>query len=385
MSGGKPGWGQPASDRGKTALLAVTGNGCRTLARLRSAFPKADAYLPEKFRGTVPTGAADGDDHRVYHFSPPVRPVIADLFHRYDYLVLLIALGAAVRLIAPLLQSKTRDPAVVVADEAGRYAISLVSAHRGGANDLARKVGSAIRGIPVITTASEVQGTLAVDQLGREWGWTLEGEENLTQVSAASVNGEPVGLIQESGEKLDPDALPENWTCFSSCEQALQSGWKGSGWILITHRLLGSREESLREKGVLFRPRSLVLGVGCSRGAPAEEMEALIRQTLQENRLSLASIRCLASITLKRDEDGLRELAQRYQWPLCFYAPEELNRIPIPRPSDYVWAVTGAYAVSQPAALLNAGADRLLVEKEKSRNATLSVALADLGRLPGHV
>ncbi len=353
------------------AFAAVTRRGVQTMLRLYDSMPEADLYVPEKF--AVLAGDVSGASRTVRPFSA-LKVVLPELFRGYRQLVLFTSLGAATRLLAPLLVDKRRDPAVVVVDEGGSYAISLLSAHLGGANDLARKVAAYLGAQPVITTASDLQGTLAIDLLGKKWGWHLELEENLTRVCAAVVNGEPVGVLQESGEKLDAfDG--ENLFFYASLEEAVKFFPRMCAWVIITHRLLEEEIQALQDRMIIWRPRCLVLGVGCSRGASAEAIESLIRQTLAAHRLSFHSVHTLASITLKQNEPGLLQVAERFGWRLQFYEATALNRVPVAHPSDVVYRVTGAYAVSQPAAVLAAGGGPLLVEKVKNDQVTLSVAL----------
>lgn len=360
------------------ALLAVTRNGCRTLEHLKQSLPQADVFFPSSFADEIKIGYKSERSERLKPYQVSLRKLLESTFHRYRGWVLILAVGAAVRLLAPLLRGKADDPAVVAADEGGQHVVSLLSAHRGGANQLARETALILGARPVITTASEVQQTVAVDTLGQEWGWTLAQETGMTRLSAAVVNGETIGVIQESGptnwlSQLELET--GRWRFFASCAEARPFLEQAAAWLVITHRLPGEEERRFAARGALYHPKSLCLGVGCSRGTPAAELEDLIRDVLARHRLAFDAIRCLSSITLKSDELGLLELAERYGWTLSFYDADRLNRIPIPHPSDYVYQVTGSHGVSQPAALLSAHADRLLVEKEKSRNATLSIAV----------
>ncbi|PTX64570.1 cobalt-precorrin 5A acetaldehyde-lyase [Melghirimyces profundicolus] len=368
---------QEARDGEGIALLAVTRRGCRQLDRLRRAWPRADAFVPSKFAGETRQAMEDGAG-RLIPYQGPLRSWLKSTFHRYRGWVMWVAVGAAVRTLAPLLRGKKEDPAVVAVDEGSRHAVSLLSAHRGGANRLTREVSHLLGARPVITTASEVQETLAVDELDRDRGWVPGDDTGMTRLSAAVINGETIGVVQESGEE---DWLPEEeaqsgrWLRFSSFREALSAPERAEAWLVITHRLPTGEERRLCSKGAVYHPRSLCLGIGCSRGTSADELESLIRDVMSRYRLAFDSIRSLSSITLKSDEPGLLELAERHGWPLHFYEAGALNRLPIPQPSDVVYRVTGSRGVSQPAALLSAGTDRLLVEKEKSRNATLSIAV----------
>src|SRR5262249_55831467 len=134
-------------------------------------------------------------------FALPMGPHLAATFTAYDCHVFVISVGAVVRMIAPLLADKKIDPAVVCVDDDARFAICTLSGHVGRGNDFTARVAAALGAQPVITTASDVRGTLTVDILGRELGWTLDDpDRNVTRGCAAVVNAAPVAFVQETGE-----------------------------------------------------------------------------------------------------------------------------------------------------------------------------------------
>ncbi|NNU84642.1 cobalamin biosynthesis protein CbiG [Geobacillus sp. BMUD] len=363
---------------GAYAVVAITKHGVEIARRLGGALAGADVYYTDKF--------ARGDEAKygIRLFSGNVKTLLPELFARYDGLICIISLGAVVRMIAPLLKDKKTDPAVVVIDDKAEHVISVLSGHLGGANDLTRRVAAILGARPVITTASDVQQTIAVDLFGREFGWEWESDDKLTPVSAAVVNEEPVAIVQESGE---PDwwpegrPLPKNITVYGSIAEALAA--RPAAALVVTHRLLEPEEEAILQNGVLYRPKVIALGIGCNRGTSADEIEAVILETLNELRFSLKSVKALCTIDLKKDEPGLREVVGKYGWEFVTYTPEELNTMPIEAPSETVYRYTGAYGVSEPAAKLYSGAERMALVKKKSGNVTISVALIRHGRGKG--
>src|SRR5699024_6181231 len=243
--------------------------------------------------------------------------------------------------------------------------------HLGGANELTNEVAALLGSRPVITTASEVQKTIPVDLLGRRFGWTWESTENLVSASAAVVDEEPVAIVQESGEKnwwTYDSPLPKNITTYDTVDQAIKANPSTS--LVITHRLLSKKELSILDKGVLYRPKVIALGIGCNRGTSAEEIEQVINKTLEELEFSIASVKAVCTIDLKKDEVGLLDVVDKYDWEFVTYTPEQLNEIPFNNPSDVVYKYTGAYGVSEPAALRYSGAEELVLEKKKSGNVT---------------
>ena len=260
------------------AIVTLTHHGTATGQRLLDLLPDAVMYAPERF-----VEAAE----RVRPYSISIRQVLQSLFQQHHLLVCVMASGIVVREIAPLLRSKHQDPGVVVLDELGQHAISLLSGHKGGANALAQQVADLLGGTAVLTTASDVQGLPAVDLLGKEWGWQIERAERLTAVSAALVNGKPIGVVQEAGdESWWPDPLPANMTRYDSIG-ALQLAQPAAA-LVITHKQIPANLFNAVPQTIVYRPPCLVVGVGCNRGTVAAEIEAAIKETVEKAGLSLA-------------------------------------------------------------------------------------------------
>ncbi|KIL38654.1 cobalamin biosynthesis protein CbiG [Gordoniibacillus kamchatkensis] len=358
--------------RGDYAIVAITKHGTALARGLHKQFSNMDLYYMGKF--------AQGDEAAsgIQLFNGSVRLLLPALFQSYKGLIILISLGAVVRMIAPILQDKKTDPAVVVIDDKGEHVISVLSGHLGGANELTREVAAAIGARPVITTASDVQRTIPVDLFGRRFGWEWESAsaDKLTPVSASVVNEERVAIVQESGERdwwMYDSPLPPNLQLCGSIAEALDA--KPQAALVVTHRLLAPEEEAILANGVLYRPKVIVLGMGCNRGTSAEEIEAVIRETLAELGFSMRSVRALCTIELKKDEQGLVAVANKFGWEFVWYAPDRLNAVAVEEPSDTVYRYTGAYAVSEPAAKLYTGTGKLALTKKKSGNCTISVGI----------
>lgn len=350
------------------ALLAITKHGTDLARGLAEAMGDADLHVPQKFADVAGPGALA--------FANTVRGQLGELFRSYDGLVVFISLGAVVRMLAPLLQDKHLDPGVVVVDDRARYAISMLSGHLGGANALARRVAALLGAEPVITTASDVAGTIAVDLLGRDFGWALEQQGNVTPVSAAVVNEEPVAVFQDAGETNWWPAgrpLPATIHLVPSLEEAARPAFRAA--LIITDRLLGSQWRDLLRRAVVYRPRSLVVGLGCMAGTPAEELESLVTHALGEAGVVRASLRNVATSDLKRAEPGLLAFAAAWGLPITYYAAEDLNGVAEGVvPSETVERLVGLQGVCEPAALLSASTNRLLLPKHKSAQATVALA-----------
>lgn len=357
---------------GRYAIVAITRHGVEMARSLVKQFPDADVYYMNKF------ARGDEEAQGIQMFTGTVRLLFPALFPAYDGLILFISLGAVVRMIAPVLKDKKTDPGVVVIDDKGRHAISVLSGHLGGANELTHEVAALLGARPVVTTASDVQKTIPVDLFGRRFGWTWDpmSEKKLTPVSASVVNEEHVAIIQESGEKdwwMHDTPMPPSLKQYDSIEQALLA--RPDAALLISHRQLNAEELPILANGVLYRPKVIVLGMGCNRGTSAEEIEGVICATLEELSFSIQSVKAICTIDLKKDEQGLLAVCEKYGWDFVYYTPEELNEMTIEEPSDTVYKFTGAYGVSEPACKRYSGLDRLTVTKRKSGNVTISVGV----------
>ena len=280
-----------------------------------------------------------------------------------DAFVLFLATGAAVRIVAPLLQHKDRDPAVVCVDEAGRFAVALCGGH-GGANALAAEVAGLLEATPVVTTATDATATPAIDLLP---GFAAGGD--VAGVTAAVLDGRAPLVVNELGWPLPA---------------ALQCG-EGPHRIVVTDR-------SVRpEPGqAVLHPPSLVAGIGTSTGAPPGDVAELLASALDDAGLARASLSEVATIDRRRDEPAIVELGLVVR---CFTA-EQLARVAVPTPSPRVAGAVGTPSVAEAAALLGAGPEaELVVPKHKSGVATVAVArrARPAGRLllvglgPGHV
>ncbi|RPF32525.1 precorrin-3B C(17)-methyltransferase [Streptomyces sp. TLI_185] len=293
--------------------------------------------------------AAWPDRTRVY--EGPVGDAVRAAFAECEQLVCFLATGAVVRLVAPLLGDKKSDPGVVCVDEGGRFAVSLVGGHGGGANELAERVGELLRAEPVVTTATDAVGIPGLDTLG------LPVEGDVAGVTRALLDGEPVALDAEVAWPLPPVPFAE------------EGSTQGSYTVRLTDRAAEPAEGE-----VLLRPPSLVVGVGASKGAPVEEVLGLVEGALRDAGLSPRSLAELVTVDAKREEPGIVEAAARLGVPLVTYSAEELAKVEVPNPSDAPLTAVGTPSVAEASALVRGG--ELLVPKRKSARADGHASMA---------
>ena len=291
----------------------------------------------------------------VFFCRGSLRRTMEQCWYDHDALVCIMATGIVVRTLAPLIEDKQQDPAVVVCDEQGRFAVSLLSGHLGGGNELANRVAAVTGGRAVITTASDVQGKTALDLWARDLGLVVADRDGLTRAMGKLVNHGSVTLYSD----YPLPNLPED----------IQPTDQPQAADLIITAAAG-----VQTTGTLLYARALVAGIGCNRNTPAEEIEQALHQACQENNLARGSVARLASIDLKRDEQGLLAFARRHGLPLDFFNKDELNTVGGVSTSAIVLRATGARGVAEPAAVLASGGGRLLVKKMKWPNVTVAIA-----------
>lgn len=354
--------------RKRVALVVLTRAGLELALRIGRELEEAECHVYASAR-VLNTGFSDA---QVIRFEQ-IGPMLADLWKTYDQLVLCFALGAAVRLIAPLLQDKRVDPGVVVIDDAGQFAISVVAGHLGGANDLAIRCGRILGALPVVTTASDVHNTLAVDMLARAEGWHAEETEALTRVAAAIVNGERVAVFQDAGAEdwwESERAQAAKLVRIDDLREVTPATY--SALLVISDKFHIAMEYM---PAIIYHPPTLVLGVGCRRGVSFAALDVWIKEVLAINRIAFLSITTLASADIKADEEGLQRLARHYGWNFEVHKVEDLKAVTeVPSPSERVRRLVGTPSVSEAAALLSSRGGELIVPKCKGEGMTLAVA-----------
>ena len=346
----------------KIAILAITKNGIITAKKLQEKFLNWDVYAPKKF--------SDGNQN-INWFSDSTTIKIGELFNSCDALICLFSLGAVVRLIAPHLKDKKTDPAVIIIDDKAQFVISALSGHIGGANELTNKIASELNAIPIITTAADVNKTIPVDLVGKELGWRIENDSNVTKVSAHMINKENIGVFQNCGKKnWWSDKLPENVTTFSTLDELKNS--PSSGCLIISDEMIF--DEQFLEKSVIYRPPSLVIGVGLHQDTDDETIRNGLNQCLEKFKLSRESVARFVSIKKEKNVVGLVKLAEEMNVPIDYFEKEELAGINTPNPSKTVESFEGTPSVSEAAAIKSSGGE-LIVEKQKfPPNLTIAIA-----------
>ena len=343
--------------RGRVALFALTRRACLKAAEIASGLAEAELFVPEKYAAAVP------DLHTRTFGEGRFGETFCANWKDFDAFIFIMAAGIAVRHIGKLCEDKKTDPAAVVCDEKGNYAVSLLSGHAGGGNALAHDVARITGGQAVITTASDVLNLPAFDVFAREHHCSIETPETLTALAAAIVNGAPVQV--EIRRRLFDAGLAKYPAVTLSKE-------RNDGIILIR---AGGAELRLRQ------PR-FVLGIGCRKGIAAERIGEVADAVLEKYGFYPEDFSAIASADAKRAEAGLLAFAEKMNLPLEFHSTEELNAVEVPNPSEAAEKNLGIRSVSEAAALLTAGKNsRLYVEKQRCEDVTVAIAGGEYGEI----
>ena len=344
-----------------TAYFYLTDEGGRLAHKLAAAHP-GDIYNKENFKENLRAG-----------------------FGRYDSLVCIMATGIVVRILAPLIVHKTSDPAVVVLDQKGKYAISLLSGHLGGANDLAREMAVISGGEAVITNATDVAGELSFDTFAKKHDMAIENIGQLKHISGALLSGKKVNVFTDkNAAELYPELAKEQKRGMIAIlplseffkTYAIESNIPA---VVIDERLFVSNSTVPQAAPVLYlRPRTICAGIGCKRNMEQKPIEEALLQTLKEEGIHPFSLKCIATIPLKSDEPGIIGTAANLNVPLQIIPTEEIENLDISQlgiqTSEFVANQTGVLSVSTACSYLASSKGTILRDKAKYKGITIALS-----------
>ncbi len=341
----------------KTLILNVTAAGGSIASAIAAELAHSDVVMLKEWNRILPEGCTE--------------------------VVFVGALGICVRALGHLVKDKYTDPAVVCVDSTGKYAISVLSGHVGGANELTRRVAAIVGATPVITTQSDNEGLWALDTLAKEYGWIADASRvEMNKAIYRFVNGEKTALIldvKDRGTSCLSRTMPPNVILVNGID-AVPSDT--SLIIAVTPYIYGKTDIPV----LYFRPRVLELGVGCKKGRSPEGVYEQISSALVTNGISPLSVRNIATIELKKDEPLMASLASEFGADgVKVYSADKLKDIEVPNPSEKVREVTGVWGVAESAAMAAASASVLILEKQKCEDFTFAVAMDRDCRPGGHI
>lgn len=346
----------------KVAIVCITKNGINISKIIKEKIPSASIYAQSKHKDS-----SDG----IIWFEKNTKIMIEEIFKEYDSIICIFSLGAVIRLISNLLVDKKTDPAVIVIDDKANFVISALSGHLGGANSLSKHIADILNSTAVITTAADVNETIAVDLLGNDFKWRIENFENVTKVSAHMVNEEKIGVYQDTGEtKWWNKELPKNVTIVEDIDELKSDNFMAG--LIISDRII--TDPLLIGKSVIYRPKSLVVGLGFHWDTTQKDIEDGILKVLKENGLSFLSIRNLSTIDRGKSPASLGSFSDKHGIPLEFFEKEKLNKIMVPNPSDMVKKYEGTSSVSEASSILSSGGELIITKQKFPPNLTVAVS-----------
>lgn len=349
---------------GRCALYAFTDKG---LTRAREI--AAGLGLPTTIHCTRPTKAED-----VIHTpGETFNARLAADWEQFDAHIFIGATGIAVRKIAPLLRDKTSDPAVLACAESGGHVVSLTAGHLGGANRLARRVARITGGQAVVSTATDVNGLPAFDEVAAQEHARILNTDAIRRLNAALLAGEPIAFC-------GPRALYDRH--FASTEQVafVESPEAVAARYAVRWDAEGALPEGVEHLDVTSR--SFVVGVGCRRGVEPLELRFIAENHLSDLGLKRENVAAVATCDVKADEPAILELGKTWGVPVEFHPAGRLDAVPVPTPSEKVRAKVGTASVSEAACLLSAGYGTERQPKLYAPKAAFGDVTLALARLP---
>ena len=334
----------------KIAVISLTENGRKISGKIAACKHENltfTRYAFEKY-----------SDENAVPFSS-LKTLVADIFYVYDALIFISSCGIAVRMIAPHIKSKRTDPAVLVIDEQGKFTVSLLSGHVGGANALTFKIASEIGSVPVVTTATDISGKFSPDSFAKANSLHICEFDTAKELAARIVNGCKIGFFSDfeyvnRPDEFFDDSFTKTGICISS-----------------------DTEKNPFEKTLHLVPKNIIIGVGCRKNIDEDIFSEFILKKLHEFKIPIFRVAEIHSVDLKKDEKAVIFFAERYKIPLKFYTSEELMKVGGDfKSSDFVMKTTGTDNVCERSAAIDGG--RILVAKQAENGVTFAAAEKDI-------
>ncbi|MBI5454054.1 MAG: cobalt-precorrin 5A hydrolase [Deltaproteobacteria bacterium] len=341
--------------KGKTHVLSlfilpVTNAGHRLGLKIAKGFPNTRLYTPAELK--------DGG----------LKRAAKEAWRRRTPIVFISASGIAVRTIAPFIKDKASDPAVVFIDEAGRFVVSLLSGHLGGANSLAKEIARLTGATPVVSTATDLKGLPCIEDIAREFSFAIEDTSGIKRVNSEILKGGRVTVVDGDTQRLSAlkAAFKDGPFAFRKTVR------KGNNGVIA---LVTASTNIPPAISLVLRPRELALGIGCGRGVGRKEIKEAVDKAFKEAGLSMASIAKVATIDIKRGERGLTGYARSSGLEIEFLSAKDLEkRMRGLKPSRFVLGTIGAGGVAEPSALISSGGKTLCIRKKKTGRVTVAAS-----------
>ena len=348
----------------KIAIIAVTEKGLEKALIIQKEFPKSLVIT-----------TLNSSDKNVSTISS-ISNYLTDNFLKLDGICFVTALGICVRLIAPYIQDKNTDPAVISVDDLGLNVQAVLSGHKGGANDFALKIASVLGAKPIISTSSDVQNIWALDTLGNQFDWQVATSLSMNKTMALFVNNKPTALlldIKDKGTQHLEKTVPNFVTVFY--DEAEIDYTQFELFIAVSYKVYTSTIAS-----VFFIPKVLSVGSGCSKQLDSVLFETTLKEELKSRNIHFSAIKNVGSIDIKAQQQAYLDFSTKNNIPFSTFTSDEIDTITVPNPSEMVQSKIGVDGVSESTAMLLSGSKNVLIEKQKihlenGEKFTFSIAL----------
>lgn len=352
----------PAADNGSD-IIAVKTSGINVGAHERNLTTQTLGIIPNKSSNVSTENT--GDTIAVHE---GLSAWAGEQMAAHHALLFIGACGIAVRAIAPWITDKLHDSPVLVMDEQGQYVIPLLSGHVGGANELAACLAKALEAIPVITTATDLHGSFAVDLFAKRNDLWICNKEGIARVSSKVLSGEEITMSVQTGHLTADKDIPAGirLSVYPPAEK-------------VDVLIADGTEEVFRKEAaeLLLQPKKYVLGVGCKKDTDSAKLEAFLKKILEEQGIAIEQIAALASIDVKKEECCLLDFSEKYRIPFWTYSASELQAVPGTfHGSAFVKAQVGVDNVCERAAMKAAGADGRICRAKQAQDG-MTVAIAE--------
>ncbi|MDR2203316.1 MAG: cobalt-precorrin 5A hydrolase [Nitrososphaerota archaeon] len=353
-------------------IIAITRHGVKTALNIKQALDqeglKNSIFASKKY-----------SQPNVCELEGTVGEFIKEKYSNTDAIVAVMATGITIRAIAPLLKSKLTDPAVIGVDATGKFVISLLSGHYGGANELTKIIAKGIDAMPVITTASDSAGKQSVDELAKKLHLTIENPKSLAPVNATIVNEERFVLVIVGYTKKVTHML-ENFKVehVNDCEEAIEIVKNYDAGAVIARESLLIKFEEFNKPVTLLRAKCIVAGLGCRKDSQSSHLVETVNAALETVNLPAWRIDKFASVDIKSKSTAMLDIAKLFGIPFEFLSVETLRSLNHPElspDSKLVQEKIGVGGVCERAALIIAGKNsNLILKKTKLHGTTIAIA-----------
>ena len=363
----------------KTVIVAISKDGLKTALKLAKEFKEqTDIFIAERLsqqvfedKNVIPKGFS------IEIMDGGFIPSAERIFKNYDKIILLMACGVAVRGIGPLAVDKRVDPAVVVADERGKFVISFLSGHLGGANRIAREVAAITGGTAVITTASDLKGFIAVDTLSEKANWTIMDIHSAGKVTAELVDGESTGiLIDKEALEILPDDTAEEILAggYTISEVDSKDSIQGLKALVYVGWEKNEDFEYFKGEKTWLIPRDLILGLGCRKETSKDSLIKAYNNALKKAGVRQERVRAIATIGIKAEDQEIRDFAKEEGLKIIIIPENEITNVEYLFPaSDFVKQTVGVSAVAEPSAYIATGEGTKILEKQAENGITMAI------------